>query len=333
MILAGDIGGTHTRLAIFDDHGQHAADQPDRTYPSREHAGLEEIVRRFVGETGVRPVAACFGVAGPVRDGRSVATNLPWVVDAADLGRVLGARTWVINDLEATAWGLGALAPSELAELAPGAPEASGNAAVIAAGTGLGEAGLYWDGERYHPFATEGGHASFGPGDELEIELLRWLEARHRGHVSWERVVSGPGLVSLYEFLRDTGRAEEPPSLAEAMRVGDPGAAITAAALNDRVPLAMQALDRFVVLYASKAADLALTLMARGGLYLGGGIAPRILPRLRDGRFLARFLDKGRMRPVLESMPVRVVLNDRAGLLGAGRCAAARAGGGPAIGA
>ena len=322
MMLGGDIGGTHTRLAIFDDDGRHRADLPDRTYPSREHDGLAVIVRRFLDETGIRPAAACFGIAGPVKDGRVTATNLPWVVDAAQLGRELGARTWVINDLEATAWGLGALAPAELGELAPGAPDAAGNAAVIAAGTGLGEAGLYWDGQQHHPFATEGGHANFGPESDLEVELLVWLRAKLAGHVSWERLVSGPGVVSLYEFLRDTGRGEEPRALADAMRAGDPGAAITAAALDGKVPLAVQALDLFVGLYASEAANLALKLMSSGGVYLGGGIAPRILSKLRDGTFIARFLQKGRMRPVLEAMPVRVVLNDQAGLLGAGRCAA-----------
>jgi glucokinase len=327
MILGSDIGGTHTRLALFGDEGQRLADRPEREYPSREHASLDEIARQFLDETGVHPTAACFGVAGPVRDGRCVATNLPWIVDAAELARELGARTWVINDLEALAWGLGALRPDELAPLSPGAPGATGNAAVVAAGTGLGEAGLYWDGRQHHPFATEGGHASFAPSDDVEVELLRWLERRFAEHVSWERVVSGPGLVSLYEFLRDTGRGEEPPWLAEAMRTGDPGAAITAAALDGRSPLAAAALDRFVALYGHESANFALKVMATGGVYLGGGIAPRILAKLRDGTFVRGFLDKGRMRPLLESMPVHVVLNDQAGLLGAARCAAVRMGG------
>ena len=329
MILGGDIGGTHTRLALFDDDGRRApaasADWPERTYPSREHAGLGVIVRRFLDETGAQVRAACFGVAGPVKNGRSVATNLPWIIDAGDLSRELGARTWVINDLEATAWGIGALAPDELAELLPGSPDAAGNVAVIAAGTGLGEAGLYWDGRQHHPFATEGGHVNFGPEDPVEIELLRWLQERHSGHVSWERVVSGMGIVSLYEFLRDTGRGEEPAWLAEAMQAGDPGAAITAAAAGGKSPLAAETLRRFVALYGCEAGNLALKVMATGGVYLGGGIAPRILPALRDGAFRDRFLAKGRMRPLLESMPVRVVLNDQAGLLGAGRCAGVRA--------
>jgi glucokinase len=325
MILGGDIGGTHTRLAWFDDAGRVLPDPPERVYASHENPGLDVIVRRFMEETGGRPSAACFGCAGPVQDGRCVATNLPWIVGAAELGVLLDAPTWVINDLEATAWGLGVLGPDELAELSPGAPNAAGNVAVIAAGTGLGEACLYWDGRHHRPFATEGGHASFAPDDDLEIELLRWLQERFHEHVSWERVVSGPGLVSLYEFLRDTGRGEEPAWLAEAVRGADPGPAITAAALDGRSPLAVLALERFVSCYAREAANLALKVMARGGVYLGGGIAPRILPRLRDGAFRTSFLDKGRMSRVLETMPVRVVLNDQAGLLGAGRCAAVQA--------
>ena len=327
MILGGDIGGTHTRLALFDDDGTVLAERAERVYPSRAHGGLGEVVRAFVDESGVHPSAACFGIAGPVRDGRSVTTNLPWVVDAEELGRQLGARTWVINDLEATAWGIAALTPEAFAELAPGDPAASGNAAVIAAGTGLGEAGMYWDGRRHRPFATEGGHASFAPHDALEAELLVWLRRRFPPHVSWERIVSGPGLVTLYEFLRDTGRGEESPALATAIRAGDPGAAVSAAALDGSSPLAAQALDRFVALYGAEAGNLALKLMATGGVYLGGGIAPRILQKLHDGTFLRRFLDKGRMRPVLEAMPVRVVIDDRCGLLGAGRCAAVRSAG------
>src|SRR4030095_5629603 len=234
MIRGGDIGGTHTRLALFDDDGRRAAGAAKREYPSREHAGLDAIVRQFVSETGVHPAAACFGVAGPVHNGRAVATNLPWIVDAEELGRKLGARTWCINVREATSCGRGMLGAGELAEPSPGAPAAAGNGAVVAAGTGLGEAGLYWDGRQHQPFATEGGHAAFAPTDDVEVELLRWLRGRVGPHVSWERVVSGPGVVSLYEFLRATGRGEEPSWLAEAMRTGDPAAAIAAAALEGR---------------------------------------------------------------------------------------------------
>ena len=195
-------------------------------------------------------------------------------------------------------------------------PNASGNAAVIAAGTGLGEAGLFWDGQQHHPFATEGGHVSFSPGDELEIALLRYLQQWHR-HVSWERVVSGMGLLSLHEFLRSYRLTAAPQWLIEEMKNGDMAAAITNAALSGRDEICAETLDWFVRLYGAEAGNLALKVMSRGGLYLGGGIAPKILPLLQGGAFLEAFLNKGRMSPLLEAMPVKVILNDRAALLGA----------------
>ena len=322
MILAGDIGGTNSRLAVFDPH---AGWTPalERVYSSRAHGSLDEILAAFLDEHRVRPRLACFGVAGPVRDGRCVATNLPWIVDAAGIGAQIGAPTWVINDLEANAYGLATLGPGDFELLHAGLVGAPGNAAIIAAGTGLGEAGLYWDGGAHHPFATEGGHASFAPGDADDADLLRWLRARH-DHVSWERLVSGPGLVALYEFLRDTGREREDPALAEAMRVDDPGAAITRAALVGGSALAEATLDWFVRLYGAEAGNLALKVMATGGVWLGGGIAPRIVPKLRDGAFMQAFLAKGRMQPLLAAMPVHVILNDRTALRGAARCALLR---------
>ena len=321
MILAGDIGATHTRLALFRSEGTRLLETAARVYASRAYAGLEPIVQDFAAAHGGAVRSACFGVAGPVRDGRSATTNLPWIVDAAALAGVLGvARAWLLNDLEASAWGLEALAPDDIAVLSPGSPVASGNAALIAAGTGLGEAGLAWDGNARRPFACEGGHAGFAPGDDLQDELLKWLRARF-GHVSWERVVSGPGLVNLYEFLRDTGRGEEPPWLAQALRAGDPPAVISRAALDGSSSLCARALGLFVVLYGSEAGNLALKVMATAGVYVGGGIAPRIMEALGDGRFLEAFRSKGRMRPLLEAMPVRVVLNDRMPLYGAARFA------------
>jgi len=221
----------------------------------------------------------------------------------------------LLNDLEATAYGLPALGADDVLTLQSGIPNASGNTAVIAAGTGLGEAGLFWDGLQQHPFATEGGHASFSPGDELEIALLRHLRQRHR-HVSWERVVSGMGLLSLHEFLRSHRHAAAPQWLTEEMESGDAAAVITNAALSGRDEVCVETLDRFVQLYGAEAGNLALKMMSCGGLYLGGGIAPKILPLLQDGAFIEAFLNKGRMRPLLEAMPVRVILNDRAALLG-----------------
>ena len=325
MILAGDIGGTKTNLALFQG-GTPLQIIAQETFPSHEHAGLEEIIRQFVKRHPQRVQQAAFGVAGPVHNGRCETTNLPWVVDGATLVREIDVPTVsVINDLEATAYGIAALAPADFVTLNAGAADAAGNAAIIAAGTGLGEAGLYWDGHMHHPFATEGGHANFGPGDGLERELLDWL-SRQFDHVSWERVVSGMGLINIYHFLRDTNRGAEPAWLAEQMRVGDPAAAIALAAKSGNSPLCAQALDLFMALYGSEAGNLALKIMATGGLYIGGGIAPKDLEKLKDGTFIKHFVAKGRMQPLLEAMPVKVILNEKTALIGAARCAAVRSG-------
>jgi glucokinase len=322
MILAGDIGATKTRLALFASGPARSDSLSERTYASQEYPGLEVIVREFVKAAGAAIESACFGVAGPVKDGRSSTTNLAWVVDARDLARDLRlSRVALLNDLEASAYGLQALRPDELIVLQEGASAAAGNQALIAAGTGLGEAALFWDGRRHRPFATEGGHAGFAPADEIQIELLRYLLTRF-APVSWERVLSGPGLVNVYSFLRDTGRGEEPRWLAQEISAGEPAAVISTTALAGRSALCSEALDLFVALYGSESGNLALKAMAAGGVYIGGGIAPKILARLRGPAFLNAFLSKGRMRPLLEAMPVRVVLNDRLALLGASRYAA-----------
>jgi glucokinase len=332
MILAGDVGATKTRIVLYDvaaraprEDRAAAGHSPRRiaeeTYPSAAHPGLSPILSAFVRTHAGKVSAACIGVAGPVRDGRCTTTNLPWVVDARDVARDLGLpEAILLNDLEAGAWGLGDLAPEALTLLHAGAPDARGNAALVSPGTGLGEAGLYWDGRRHRPFATEGGHASFAPVDDLQAELWRYLAARH-GAVSWERVLSGPGLVALYEFLRDSRRGEEPVWLRDALAAGDPAAAISDAALAGRSGLCSRALDLFVALLGAEAGNFALKVMATGGVFLGGGIVPKILPRLKTPILLESFLAKGRMRPLLESMPVRAVLDDRAVLLGAARCA------------
>ncbi|HEB95561.1 MAG TPA: glucokinase [Sedimenticola thiotaurini] len=324
-ILAGDIGGTKTRLALFSVRGTALESLAEERFASRDHDSLAAIIRIFRERHKTEPPhAACFGIAGPVDGGRAAATNLPWRIDAAELARRFRIpRVDLLNDLEANAWGIPALSPADIHELHPGAPGAAGNAAVIAAGTGLGEAGMYWDGDRLHPFATEGGHTGFAPATELEIELLRFLQ-RDYDHVSWERVVSGPGLVAIHRFL--TSRSGQPPAaaVARAMEQGDPAAAISAAADDD--PVCGQALELFVHLYGVEAGNLALKQMALGGLYLGGGIAPKILPRLQRGPFLDAFFAKGRMRPLLERMPVRVILNDRTALYGPALYAATRSG-------
>jgi len=320
MILAGDIGGTHARLAFLEAVDGHFRLISASVFPSRDYSGLDEIVSKFVDSSKLHPDAACFGVAGPVRNGRVEASNLPWVIEAKNLARELKLnQALLINDVEAHAWGISALDPKDVVSLNQ-VKGAVGNQAIIAAGTGLGEAGMYWDGEQHHVFAGEGGHADFAPRNELEIELLRYLAARY-GHVSCERVVSGPGLVNLFHFLRDTGRGTEPSWLADEMLHTDPAAAISRAALEGKSELAEQALDLFISLYASEAGNLALKVMALGGVYLGGGIAPKVLPKLAGPLFMHAFTAKGRMQTLLESMPVRVVINDKAALMGAARCA------------
>lgn len=322
MILAGDIGGTNARLACFTaDAGGRLASVLERDYPSRDHATLEEIVAQFVSGREVELEGACFGIAGPVSNGRVVTPNLPWVVDKRELASRLGIQTvLLINDLEANTYGIAALAPEDLVVLNQGAPHAEGNYAVIAAGTGLGQAGAYWDGRTHRPLACEGGHTDFAPRNDLEMALLRYLFKQYE-HVSYERVLSGAGLVHVYSFLRDTGRGEEPAWLADEMREGDRAAIVSAAALEGKSELAGQAMDLFVSLYGAEAGNLALKFKSTGGVFVGGGIAPKIIAKLQGPAFMEAFVAKGRMRPLLESMPVKVILNDRTALLGAARCA------------
>jgi glucokinase len=326
MILAGDIGGTNARIAFFTLKQGRLTVAAEHIYPTHEHRGLESIVRRFIDDHRVVPRCACFGIAGPVRHGRAEMANLKWAVDSSSLAREIGIESVaLINDLEANAYGVAALAPNDFAVLNVGVEDPAGNAAVIAAGTGLGEAGLYWDGAAHRPFACEGGHGDFGPTDDLQIELLRFLRAELE-HVSVERVLSGPGLFNIYRFLRDTGRGAEPPWLTEQLKTGDPPAQIARAAAERNCELCVRALEIFVAIYGSEAADLALKLMATAGVYIGGGIAPRIIDRLRAPAFMKAFTTKGRMGPLLEKIPVRVILNDQAALLGAARAAALKAG-------
>jgi glucokinase len=325
MILAGDIGGTNTRLGWFEAADGRMTAAVTRVYPSLEYDSLDEIVRQFVAGHPQRVDAACFAIAGPVKDGKVATTNLAWVVDAARLARHLGVRAVaLINDLEAIGHGLPELAADDFATLAAGAPEMQGNLAIVAAGTGLGEAGCYWDGHAHHPFACEGGHADFAPRSELEIELLRHL-LRKFGRASCERVLSGSGLFELYGFLRESGRGDEDPALTETLCQQAHPAPIVRAALDGRSERCSLALDLFVSLYGAEAGNLGLKLMARGGIFIGGGIAPRILERLKQPAFIEALTAKGRMRPLLEAMPVHVILDDKVGLAGAARRALAAA--------
>jgi glucokinase len=311
-------------LAYFQPQNGHLRLISERVFPSREHKELGEIVAKFLEDAGTRPRVACFGIAGPVRNGRVETSNLPWVVEQSRLAKQIDLpATLLINDLEASAWGVGALSAGDFVPLNRVSGRAVGNQAVIAPGTGLGEAGLFWDGNRHQVFASEGGHTDFAPQGDSQIELLRYLQARF-GHVSYERILSGPGLVNVYEFLRESGCAKETPELAEEMKRGDEAAAISIAAVAGANPLAEAAMDLWISVYGAEASNLALKVMATGGLFLAGGISPKILSKLQGPLFMKAFLDKGRMRPLVESIPVQVVINEKAGLLGAARCAAVR---------
>jgi glucokinase len=324
MILAGDIGGTNARLALFDvQSGEYKLAQLS-IFPSRHYAGLDQIVSEFVTTAGQRPTQACFGVAGPVTNGRVEASNLPWIIEAKRLADELRiSKAVLINDLEATGWGIGALSAKDVVALnnvISIAGSVAGNQAVIAAGTGLGEGGLYWDGRRYHVFASEGGHCDFAPQGDLQVELYGYLRGRY-GHVSWERVLSGPGLVNVFEFLRDTGKGKPPDWLAAEMVESDAAAAISHAALSGQCAVCEQALEIFVSVFGAEAGNLGLKLKATGGVFLAGGIAPKILPKLATPMFLEAFLSKGRLRHLMEIMPIQVITNDKLALLGAARCA------------
>lgn len=316
MILAGDIGGTNTRLALFDAPPP-AKPVAVEIFSSVEHSGLAPLVDSIVGDAGARVTHASFGVAGPVASGRVDGVNLAWDVDAQEIADHLGLRTvGLLNDLEANAWGISALGADDFAVLNQGQPLEGGNAAVISAGTGLGEAGLVWDGSRYVPFATEGGHADFAPRSEQEAALWRFLGGAGE-HVSIERVCSGMGLLNIYEFLLASSGALESSAVAAARRTGDAPVRISEAAVDGSDAIAVRALEMMVGIYGAAAGNLALTTMATAGVYIGGGIAPKILTVIERGGFMEAFRSKGRMRALLDDVPVRVILNELTALYGA----------------
>jgi glucokinase len=323
VILAGDVGGTKTALALFEQRGRRQAVVRESVTASHGYAAPEHAIRQFLLEgPPVTIDAACVGVAGPVIDGRCTAINLPWVVDEAALAESVGtSRTKLVNDLEATAHGVLGLGPSALTILQAGQPHKA-NMALIAAGTGLGEVVIAWDGRRHRVVSSEGGHADFAPRNDLEIDLLKFLR-REFGRVSYERVVSGPGLYNIYRFLVASDGTPEPDWLRARMESGDPSAAVSDAALEHRDPRCVQALEVFVSVYGAEAGNLALKALAVGGIFVAGGIAPKIRSKLEDGTFVAAFRDKGRLGPMLDSIPIHVVLEPRAALLGAAAIAGA----------
>jgi glucokinase len=313
-ILAGDVGGTKTNIALYRVNTKGVTQLREGKYASQEYKSLADIIIQFTGTEW--PDHICMAVAGPVLNGKVHLTNLAWELDCSAMSTALKVPVFFINDLEATGYGLAGLQSNELAVIHTSDTHAEGNIAIVAAGTGLGEAGLYYDGSKYHPFATEGGHSDFSPRTEQDIELLRFLQQQH-GHVSWERVLSGPGIHTIFTFLTTVERKKVSAWLTEQMQQQDPSAVISNAAMHQQEPVCMEALQLFVRYLATEAASLVLKLKATGGCYLAGGIAPKLLSLIQTGYWYKQFIDAGRMQPLLEKTPVYVILNDKIPLLGA----------------
>jgi glucokinase len=317
IVLAGDVGGTNARLAIVELEGRTSRIVRQGRYPSAEHKGLAPIVRTFCQEGGSVPDRACFGIACPVVGDDCAAPNLPWTINARALAAEIGIpRTAIINDFVAVGYGIEMLTPADLATLQEGVPEPRRPIALIGAGTGLGEGFLIWQDDHYRVLASEGGHTDFAPVGELQVGLLRWLHERF-GRVSWERLLSGPGIANIYSYLREAGVAPEQPSVRAELDAEDDGTVIVRHALDRSDCLSLRALDLFWGVLGAEAGNLALTIVATGGVYIAGGIAPRLVQRLDSSPLLTAFRDKGRLSGLLSRMPVHVVMNPGVGILGA----------------
>jgi len=333
MILAGDIGGTKVHLALYTFEAGRLKQVRAHKFPAAGFGTLDEVVKQFLGAADGHPAAdpkdiaaACFGCPGPVRDGRLKLTNLPWSLDTRDLRTSLGIEhIFLINDLEANGYGIPELAPDAIHTLHEGDTAAVGHRGLVSAGTGLGEALLIWDGKHHRPLPSEGGHCDFAARNDREIALLQYLQKTLNGRVSFERVVSGLGIKNIYAFLRDDQKIEEPDWLRQRMTAEDPNAVIGQCAEDGSSALCFETMQMFAAAFGAEAGNVALKVLAMGGIYLGGGIAPKILKTLQNGAFEQAFLDKGRMSPLLESIPVRVILDDTCALLGAAAYAEARA--------
>jgi len=320
MILAGEIGATGTRLAAFEKEGSRLQLVVEKTYMSQEHSRLSEIIAAFINAEAIAAHSARFGVAGPVRRGRSKISNLPWVIDSRDLARQLKLDSvGMINDLEAYAYGIDGLDSKDFVTLNEGSEDAEGNRAVISARTGLGVAGMYWDGYRHHPFACEGGHSDFAPRNALEMELLAYLQKKY-GRISYERLLSGPGIKNIYDFLRDAHKAGEPQWLKDQIAAApDPPAVISQLAQEGKAAICDQTLSIFVSIYGAETGNCALNFLSTGGIFIGGSVAAKNVSKMKDPIFMESFLDKGRMVDLLKEIPVTIVLNDDSGIIGAAR--------------
>jgi glucokinase len=316
MLLAGDIGGTKTNLAIFSPESG-LTPKVRATFKSAKYPSLEAVVQEFLAGAGSTVERAVFGVAGPVSRGQSRVTNLPWDIGEDSLQQSLGLQeAKLLNDLEATAFGVPHLPRADLFSLND-APPIRGTKVIVAPGTGLGEAILVYRDEHYDVIPSEGGHTDFAPTNLFEIRLLRHLMGKY-GHVSYERVCSGKGIPNIYAYLKKNRFAEESPAMAKALRKApDPTPVIVRKAMAGECELSIAALNAFVSILGAEAGNLALKAMATGGVYLGGGIPPKILPKLRDGTFMASFVNKGRFAEMLAKIPIAVILNEETALLGA----------------
>lgn len=327
MILAGDVGGTKVHLALYDFSQGSLVHLQDERFPAPEYDGLEAIVREFLSRCPQGEItAACYGVPGPVRQGRLKLTNLPWTLDRVQLAAALTIpHLFLINDLEANGYGVDELKPDQIFTLNPGDHGTVGNRAIVSAGTGLGEGIMVWNGHRHIPMASEGGHCDFAARNPLEVELLRYLMEKLDGRVSFERVVSGLGLYKIYEFLRDVKKMPESPELKERLSREDPNAVIGELGDSGKDELCAKTLEMFVSAYGAEAGNMALKVLAVGGMYIGGGIAPKILNTMRSGAFMNAFTDKGRLSELLVRTPVHVILESRCALMGAAAYAEQRA--------
>lgn len=322
IVLAGDVGGTNARLAIIEVEGRTAHLVRHEEYPSGRYLGLAPIVERFFSESNTRPDRACFGVACPVVGDDCTAPNLPWTINARKLAQDIGIpRSVIVNDFSAIGYGIELLAPDDLTTLQPGEPVPHGPIGLIGAGTGLGQGILLWEGDYYQVAPSEGGHSDFAPSDELQMGLLRFLIEKF-GRVSWERVLSGPGLLNIYTYLREAGVAAEQAPVRREMEHHDPAAVIGKHGLASTDELSARTLDLFSELLGAQAGNLALTLVATGGIYIGGGIAPRLAGLLKGGKLIKAFRNKGRLSLLLARMPVHIIMNPNVGLLGAAAVAA-----------
>jgi glucokinase len=317
IVLAGDIGGTNARLGLVELTGGRARIVERRSYPSAEHPGLAPIVCRFFDDTGRRAERACFAIACPVVGDDCTAPNLPWTINLPALAREIGiARTAIINDFVAIGYGIDLLEPADLATLQEGVPTPRGSIALIGAGTGLGQGFLVWQGDHYRVLASEGGHTDFAPSGDLQASMLKHLRERF-GRVSWERLLSGPGIANIYRYLLAAGLETEQAGVRAELEAEDPAKVIVRHGLAGDDGPSQRALDLFCQVLGAQAGNLALTVVATGGVYLAGGIAPRVVERLRSGGFMAAFRDKGRLSALLTRVPVHVILNPSVGLLGA----------------